>query len=74
MIKELLKSYFEDSVVENITSKQLVLTDRCKFETVTNVQRFCNNLCDRLIILENHSFITHQQVKCCTGLKKDLRE
>jgi len=73
-LKDFLRGKFEEQLIEEITYKQWLTTDRCNLDTITHsTEDFLDILMQKLNSLLSHSFIAKQQSLFQTELKSLLK-
>ena len=74
ILKEALKTFMDNHLVDNVVYKQWVSVDRCTLETFSkSADDFVDAFCDKLEVLLPHSFISRQQSSFQSKIKSDLK-
>ena len=72
--KNQLHQKFEDEMIDSVTYKKWVATDRCTMETVIkNAEDFIDDFTSDLLKLKKHSFIANQQKKFYNYMEENLK-
>lgn len=70
---EYFKSIFHIGMIDDISYKRWISTDRTTLECITKpVEEFIDEFCNNLNTLKRHDFIAKQQSKFCTEKKESL--